>query len=160
MKKNNQDAINDFRNCLVAVDLSPFYGTLWGLVNAASDFAYHRTPTRMTSTYQEGKMNQAIYGCGLLDKVMVAVYHFLYGNALFTGTDGHGYTVLIATADKHHVLLLESEVTYIDVGGNVHAGEVTDVHGAVGVGERRGDEGAFIFFCHVCCLFCYLLIII
>ena len=70
MKKNNQDAINDFRNCLVAVDLSPFYGTLWGLVNAASDFAYHRTPTRMTSTYQEGKMNQAIYGCGLLDKVM------------------------------------------------------------------------------------------
>lgn len=70
MKKNNQDAINDFRNCLVAVDLSPFYGTLWGLVNAASDFAYHRTPTRMTSTYQEGKMNQAIHGCGLLDKVM------------------------------------------------------------------------------------------
>ena len=70
MKKNNQDAINDFRNCLVAVDLSPFYGTLWGLVNAASDFAYHRTPTRMTSTYQEGKMNKAIHGCGLLDKVM------------------------------------------------------------------------------------------
>ena len=70
MKKNNQDAINDFRNCLVAVDLSPFYGTLWGLVNAASDFAYHRTPTRMTSTYQEGKMNQAIHGCGLLDQVM------------------------------------------------------------------------------------------
>lgn len=70
MKKNNQDAINDFRNCLVAVDLSPFYGTLWGLVNAASDFAYHRTPTRMTSTYQEGKMNQAIHGCGLLDKVI------------------------------------------------------------------------------------------
>lgn len=70
MKKNNQNAINDFRNCLVSVDLSPFYGTLWGLVNAASDFAYHRTPTRITSTYQEGKMNQAIHGCGLLDKVM------------------------------------------------------------------------------------------
>lgn len=70
MKKNNSDAINDFKNCLVAVDLSSFYGTLWGLVNAASDFAYHRTPARVTSTFQEGRMNQAIYGCGILDKIM------------------------------------------------------------------------------------------
>lgn len=70
MKKNNQDAINDFQNCMVAVDLSPFYGTVWGLVNAASDFAYHRAPARMTSTYQEGKMNQAIHGCAMLDKIM------------------------------------------------------------------------------------------
>lgn len=70
MKKNNQQAISDFQKCMVTVDLSPFYGTVWGLVNAASDFAYHRAPGRVTSTYQEGKMSQAIHGCALLDKVM------------------------------------------------------------------------------------------
>lgn len=70
MKKNNADAIRDFQNCLVTVDLSPFYGTVWGLINAASDYAYHRTPNRVTSTFQETRMSQAIHGCGLLDKVM------------------------------------------------------------------------------------------
>ena len=70
VKDNNNKAIEDFRNCMITVDLSPFYGTLWGMVNAASDFAYHRVPTRTTSTYQESKMSQAIYGCNLLDKLM------------------------------------------------------------------------------------------
>ena len=70
MKKNGESAIEDFKSCMYAVDLSPFYGTVWGLVNAASDFAYHRAPARMTSTYKEGRMNQAISGCNILDKVM------------------------------------------------------------------------------------------
>ena len=70
MKRNNMQAINDFQNCMVAVDLRPFYGTLWGLMNAASDFAYHRVPQRMTSTYQESKMGQVINGCSMLDKIM------------------------------------------------------------------------------------------
>ena len=79
---------------------------------------------------------------------MVAVYHFLYGNALFTGTDGHGYTVLIATADKHHVLLLESEVTYIDVGGNVHASQVADVYTTVGIRQRGRNGGTLVILFH------------
>lgn len=69
-KKNNEAAINDFQNCLVAVDLSPFYGTAWGFVNAVSDFAYHRAPARATSTYQEKRMSDALHGSALLDKAV------------------------------------------------------------------------------------------
>lgn len=69
IKKNNEQAVSDFQKCLVAVDLSPFYGTLWGFLNAASDFAYHRTPARQTSTYQEKRMSDAIHGCSMLDKI-------------------------------------------------------------------------------------------
>ena len=59
-----------FRNCMVTVDLTPFYGTLWGFVNAASDFHYHKQPGRMTSTYAEGKTNEAFSGSNFMDKVM------------------------------------------------------------------------------------------
>ena len=68
-KKNNAESIQDFNNCLVSVDLSPFYGTLWGLVNAASDFVYHRAPVRQTKTFNETRMSQAIGGSKLLDTI-------------------------------------------------------------------------------------------
>ena len=69
-KQNMKNLRNDFQNCIYAVDLSRFYGTIWGIVNAASDFAYHRTPQRNTSTYAERKMNSVIQGNTFLDKVV------------------------------------------------------------------------------------------
>lgn len=69
-KQNMKNLRNDFENCIYAVDLSRFYGTVWGLVNAASDFAYHRNPQRLTSTYQERRMNSVIQGNPFLDKVV------------------------------------------------------------------------------------------
>ena len=69
MKKNNQESIQKFNDCLVAVDLSPFYRTLWGLVNAASDFVYHSTPVRQTKTLNETRMSQAISGSKMLDMI-------------------------------------------------------------------------------------------
>lgn len=67
--KNNKEAMQDFNNCLICTDLTPFYGTLWGLLNATSDFAYHRTPVRKTQTFEETRMSQAIYGSKMLDKI-------------------------------------------------------------------------------------------
>lgn len=61
---------NNFEKCLVAVDLRPFYGTLWGALNAASDWHYHIAPNRLTDSYQEGKMLTAIQGTPILDKIM------------------------------------------------------------------------------------------
>lgn len=66
--KNIEDARNDFRNCIVAVDLSPFYLTAWGMINAASDYAYHRAPKRKTANYNEKNMSQVFDGAKFLDK--------------------------------------------------------------------------------------------
>ena len=96
----------------------------------------------------------------VLDELVIAVDDILRCDAFAAGADGDGHAVLVRAAHQCDGAVVESQEAGVYVGGNVHAGEVTDVHGAVGVGERRGDEGAFIFFCHVCCLFCYLLIII
>ena len=53
---------NNFEKCLIAVDLRPFYGTLWGALNAASDWHYHIAPNRLTDSYQEGKaLNEKYY---------------------------------------------------------------------------------------------------
>lgn len=66
--KNVEDARNDFRNCIVAVDLSRFYLTAWGLINAASDYAYHRVPKRKCINYNEKNMSQIFDGAKFLDK--------------------------------------------------------------------------------------------
>ena len=69
-QQNMKDLRNQFETCLYAVDLSQFYGTIWGIVNAASDFAYHRTPQRMTNTIQENRMKSVLNGNAFLDKVV------------------------------------------------------------------------------------------
>lgn len=68
-KRNVQDAVNDFKSCIVAVDLSPFYGTAWGLINAASDYVYHKPASRFSPTFEEKRMDTAIVGSPFLDKV-------------------------------------------------------------------------------------------
>ena len=66
---NNIEAEKEkFRNCTVAVDLSPFYLTAWGLINAASDYAYHADPLRKTSRYEEKNMHKVFDGAMFLDK--------------------------------------------------------------------------------------------
>ena len=68
---------------------------------------------------------------------MIAIYDILRGNALLTGTNGDGYTVLIRTADEQHLSLLQAEVAHIDVSGDIHTSQVTDMHTAISVWERR-----------------------
>ena len=66
---------------------------------------------------------------------MVAVYYVLWGDALFAGTDGDGYTMLVRTTNKQHVLFLQTQVTDIDVCWHINASQVTDVNTAVGIGQ-------------------------
>ena len=80
---------------------------------------------------------------------MVAVHDVLGCHALGLGLDGNGYAVLVAAADEEDVAAVEAQIACVDVGGDVNAGEVADVYGTVGVGKRRGDEGAFEVLGHI-----------
>ena len=92
----------------------------------------------------------AQFGEAVLDNLVVAVDDVLRRDALLAGLDGDGHAVLVAAADEHHLLALGAEVAHIDVGGHVDAGQVADVHRAVGVGQRRGDGVAAVLFVFVC----------
>lgn len=72
-KKTVQEARDDFMACYLAPDIQKFIGTKWGLINAASDFAGHRTPARMTQTYAENNFSKIIDGHPILDKVCAMV---------------------------------------------------------------------------------------
>jgi len=73
----------------------------------------------------------------VFDELVVAVNDGLRRDALFARADGDGHAVFVAAADKHHVFALQAQVAHVDVGRHVNARQVTDVHGAVGVWQRR-----------------------
>ena len=84
---------------------------------------------------------------------MVAVHHLLGGDALFAGTDGNGHAMLVTTADKDHLLLLQAEVAHVDVGRYIDAGQVADVYRTVGLGQGRRHGGTFELLFHIVLLF-------
>ena len=57
--------------------------------------------------------------------------------------------MLVAAADECHGAAGKAEIACVDVGGHIYAGEMADVHRAIGVWERGGDESALIFFAHI-----------
>ena len=89
----------------------------------------------------------------LLDKVVIAVYHLLNRDAFLACADCHGHTVLVATADEHHFLLLQAQIAHIDVGRHIHASQVADVYSTVGVWQSRSHSGAFelVLFHYIMC---------
>ncbi len=58
----------------------------------------------------------------IFNHLVVAVNHILRGNALLTGADGNGYTVLIAASDENHVLFLQTEIAHVDVCRHIDTG--------------------------------------
>ena len=52
---------------------------------------------------------------GFLDEVVVAVNHLLRGDALLARAYSDGHTMLVASANKDHILLLQAEVSHVDV---------------------------------------------
>ena len=68
---------------------------------------------------------------------MIAVHHILRRNALFAGTHGHGHAVLVGTAYEHHILTFQTEIAHVDIGRNIHAGQVSDMHTAISVWQCR-----------------------
>lgn len=72
-KKNMEQAKQDFIVCYNMPDIAKFYGTKWGLVNAAADFVDHRVPARLTKNYAENNFGRILDGNTLLDKVVALV---------------------------------------------------------------------------------------
>ena len=72
-KKNMEQAKQDFIVCYNMPDIAKFYGTKWGLVNAAADFVDHRTPARLTKNYAENNFGRILDGSTILDTVMASV---------------------------------------------------------------------------------------
>lgn len=71
---------------------------------------------------------------------MISVDYVLGSDAFAACADGDGHSVFVGAADEFDVFASESEVSYIYVRRNVDAGKVTEVHGAVGVGQGGCDH--------------------
>lgn len=79
---------------------------------------------------------------------MVAVYDLLRGDAFFSGTECDGHTVFIAAADHDYVLAAHTQIAGINIGRNIYAGKMSDMHRPVGIGQGCGDEGSLEFSFH------------
>ena len=74
----------------------------------------------------------------------VKVDYILRGAALLTGLDRDGHAVFIASAHEQDVLAAHAKIADIDVGRDIDACEVSDMHGAVGIGQGRCHECSFV----------------
>ena len=68
---------------------------------------------------------------------MIAVHDVLRRAAFLFSFDGNRHAVLVGTSDKQDVLATHSQIANVCVGGDIDAGKVTDVDGAVGVRQGR-----------------------
>ncbi len=87
---------------------------------------------------------------------MIAVYYILRCNPFFFGTDGDGHSVFVGAADKDHVFFFQSQIADVDVGRYVNPCQVSDMNGAVGIGQRRCHGGTLEFLFH--CIYVSLLL--
>ena len=74
---------------------------------------------------------------------MVAVADILRRDSFFLGAYGDGHSVLVATADEDHILLLQTKVADIDVCRYIYTGQMADMDGAVRIRQCRCDGSSF-----------------
>lgn len=67
-KRNVSDAKEQFMICMLSPDILKYKGTAYQVVQAASDFATHIAPKRMTNTYKENNFNKVLNGHIIIDK--------------------------------------------------------------------------------------------
>ena len=72
-KRNVSDAKEQFMICMLAPDILKYKGTAYQVVQAASDFATHIAPKRMTDTYKENNFNKVLNGHIIIDKTFEAM---------------------------------------------------------------------------------------
>ena len=68
-KKTAKEAEEQFMACMLAPDILKYVGTAYQAVQAASDFATHRVPQRMTKNYAENNFNRVLNGHVFIDKM-------------------------------------------------------------------------------------------
>lgn len=67
-KRNAQESREAFMMCMISPDILKYKGTAYQMVQAASDFATHIAPQRMTSTFQERNFDKVLNGHITIDK--------------------------------------------------------------------------------------------
>lgn len=77
VKNNSQEMKDGFMYCYFAPDIAKFQGTAWGLVNAASDFAGHARPRRVTSKTNENRWANTMNGNIIVDTTFLHMMKLL-----------------------------------------------------------------------------------
>lgn len=67
IKKRKKDEINTILSLTEREDLKKFGSSSWSLINAVSDYAFHREPKRSSESYKEKVWDKVISGGSLLD---------------------------------------------------------------------------------------------
>ena len=70
-KKNVEQLRQQFIAAYTMPDIKQFYGTAWGVINAASDML-HNAPRRKTETYKDNNWSRVMVGHPLLDMVTMS----------------------------------------------------------------------------------------
>ena len=64
--------------------------------------------------------------------------------SLFLGADSDGKAVFVGAADVDHVGAAHFFETGENIGGEVGAGDMAEMDGAIGIGEGAGDKDLFL----------------
>ena len=72
-KRNMQKCRDDIMVCYFAPDILKYQNTAYGLVNAVTDWAGHKTPLRNTKSYQENNFGRILDGHPVVDAVVEKV---------------------------------------------------------------------------------------
>ena len=83
---------------------------------------------------------------GALDDIVVLIYHILRGYALVACLDGDGHTVLVRATNPDYISATQTQITHINIGGNIYARQVTNMYRTIGVWERRSHQISLIIF--------------
>lgn len=70
-KENIINSRNKFMVCMMAPDILKYKGTAYQVVQAASDFATHMAPNRMTDTYKERNFSKVLDGHWVIDETFL-----------------------------------------------------------------------------------------
>ena len=76
-KANMEDQKNSFMVCMLAPDLAKFVGSAYQVAQAATDFAAHTRPKRLTAGYQESNFSNILDGHIVVDKVFLQLMNKL-----------------------------------------------------------------------------------
>ena len=66
---------------------------------------------------------------------MVFINDLLRRNAFFLGANGNGHAVLVGAANKFYVTPYRAQVAHINIGRQINARQVANVHWAIGIGQ-------------------------
>lgn len=80
--------------------------------------------------------------------IVISVHYILWGDTLGACLDSDRHTMLVGAAYEKHIGALEPEVSDINIGRDIYAGEMSYMHRSVGVRERRGDQSSLEILIH------------